>query len=426
MGVSAVRPVCSGVARAWEQSAAFARRPPVRTLAALVVRNLSAARAFFASPPRAKVRDRVRRAGRAESRPRLQTPEPKVPTVLMLAPVSNMAGVARHIIDVATDGLPGWRVVVAAPEGPLLEHLRRVGAAVQPVRIEPGVSLPTAVRQLRGLIRTVRPNVIHSHLARADILSALAALALPSVLVSTEHHISPERLMFHSNTTRAMVMETVHHLRLKRFAALIAVSESTRRDMQRYWRPSQQVIVIRNGVDRPASPAVRPPGLRFLSLARLSAEKNVEMTLRVFARIHSSHPSARLTVGGTGEEEPHLRAQAAELGIGEVVDFAGFIDPIAAMAEHDVILQPSLSDNLSYTLLDAVAHGMGVVASSIGGNPEILPPHCIADTDDEFVDVALDQALNPSRRPVLPPSIPTVAEMCNHIVDVYSAVTSTS
>ena len=44
----------------------------------------------------------------------------------------------------------------------------------------------------------------------------------------------------------------------------------------------------------------------------------------------------------------------------------------------------------------------------------------------QFVDVALDQALNPSRRPVLPPSIPTVAEMCNHIVDVYSAVTSTS
>ncbi len=399
-----------------------------RTVAALAVWPVSAGHALIRSPSwvtaRTVARDLVRRVGHVSGRVRLRVPASPIATALLLAPVSNLAGVARHIIDVATVGLPGWRVVVAAPEGPLLEHLRRVGAAVQPVRVEPGVPVPTAVRQLRSVIRTLRPDVVHSHLARADILSALATPGLRPLLVSTEHHISPDRLMFHSNSMRATIMEAVHHLRLKRFAALIAVSESTRRDLLRYWRPRQDVVVIRNGVDRPATPSVRPSGLRFLSLTRLSAEKNVAMTVRVFARIHASHPQARLTVAGTGDEEMRLKAQAHALGITDAVNFAGFIDPIVAMSEHDVILQPSLSDNLSYTLIDAVANGLGVVASSIGGNPEILPAHCIADTDEDFVDAALVQALDPSRRPVLPPSIPTVVEMCAQIVDVYSSVMS--
>lgn len=346
------------------------------------------------------------------------------PVALWVVPVSNLAGVARHVIDVARVGLPGWQLVVAAPEGPLLQELRALGTNTESVPIGPDVRVDAAVRAFRTLVRRVQPQVVHTHLARADLLAAMATPALPVRLVSTEHHIAPDRFMFHHTLARAKTMEAVHHQRLKRFDRLIAVSASTRRDMLTYWKPIQPVTVILNGVDRPQTAPVRAPGLKFLSLARLSPEKNLEMTLRGFAGVLAAEPEATLTVGGTGECEADLRKLADELGIGAAVEFAGFIDPVRAMAEHDVVLQPSKSDNCSYTLLDAVAAGMGVAASPIGGNPEILPSHCIADLDDlnGFVRIALDQAHHPERRPTMTHDLPTVAQMATRIAAEYAQI----
>ncbi|MDK7740920.1 glycosyltransferase, partial [Veillonella nakazawae] len=75
------------------------------------------------------------------------------------------------------------------------------------------------------------------------------------------------------------------------------------------------------------------------------------------------HPEATLTVAGTGEEDTSLKTLAHRLGLDDKVSFPGFADPDEAMASHDVIVQPSKSDNCSYTLLDALAFGMGVAAS---------------------------------------------------------------
>ncbi|MEA5153976.1 glycosyltransferase family 4 protein [Raineyella sp.] len=334
--------------------------------------------------------------------------------------MSNLAGVARHILDVARVGLPGWRLVVTAPEGPLLQRLRDLGCPVIPLPID-GVRTAASVRALRHTLTRLRPVVAHSHLAKADILLALAGAGLPVPLVTTEHHIPPDRFMFHSSLPAAVAMETVHRVRLTRFQQAIAVSASTRRDMQKWWHTATPITVVLNGVDRPTAPPVRPSGLRMLSLTRLSPEKNLDMTLRVFAQVAESHPEATLTVGGTGPELDHLRTMARDLGIGDRVEFPGFVDADAAMAEHDVLLQPSKSDNCSYTLLDAVASGMGVAASPIGGNPEILPERCIAQLDDDggLARIAVEQGLDPTVRPTLPDAVPTVAQMAKRITEVY-------
>ena len=226
--------------------------------------------------------------------------------------------------------------------------------------------------------------------------------------------------MFHRTKPAALAMQTVHHLRTRRFAVLLAVSESTRRDMLRYWRPTRQVRVLRNGVDRPTSRIERPTGLRLLTLCRLSPEKNLAQALRVFDLVRRDHPEATLTVAGTGPQAAELQRLASEMHL--EVSFPGFVDAEQAMATHDVVVQPSRSDNLSYTLLDAVARGMGVAASSIGGNPEILPGRCIADDDEALARIVVEQGLEPTRRPTLPSHIPTVEGMAAEIGEVYAAV----
>lgn len=353
------------------------------------------------------------------------------PLALWVCPVSNLAGVARHILDVARVGLPGWRLVVAAPEGPLLARLRDLGT---PVLTLPGDTRSTRanVAALRRIITRLRPTVAHSHLAKADILLAAASVALPRAvppvtLVTTEHHISPDRFMFHPHRASAAAMELVHRARLTRFTAAIAVSASTRRDMEARWRPRLPIQVILNGVDRPEFAPDRQAGLRMLSLSRLSPEKNVEMTLRAFAHVLRTHPDASLTIAGQGSEESRLRELAHTSGIAEAVRFAGFVDAGEAMAGHDVLLQPSRSDNCSYALLDAAAHGLGVAASPVGGNPEILPARCIADLDDDerLAQIAIEQGVDVDARPHLPKSVPTVPGMTERIVEVYRGALST-
>lgn len=342
-------------------------------------------------------------------------------TALIVSPVSNLAGVARHIIDLSRVGVPEWELVVTAPEGPLLDELRRQGTHVVPLALDT-MNVFAAARALRTLIRRLRPKVVHSHLARADILTALATPGLPVVLVTTEHHIPPDRFMFHSSRPAAIAMETVHHLRLRRVAEAMAVSSSTARDMRKWWRTSVPITVVLNGVDRADEQERRAPGLRFLSLTRLSPEKNVQATLRGFAQVLEQRPEARLTIAGDGPEGPALRAEAERLDLRDAICFAGFVDPVKAMSEHDVIVQPSLSDNFSYTLLDAVVAGMGVVASPIGGNPEMLPPQCIVPIGDdaELARTMLEQGLDTDERPELPPEVPTVAGMAAQVAGVYA------
>lgn len=343
------------------------------------------------------------------------------PIALWVSPVSELAGVARHIIDVATVGLPGWRLVVAAPEGPLLDRLRELGVAVLPL---PMTSTRRTTLALRHILKRLRPTIAHSHLAKAVILLAAASAGLPVVLVTTEHHISPDRYMFHPTRTSAATMETVHRIRLTRFRGAIAVSESTRRDMLARWHPRLPIHTILNGVDRPVPSPARQPGLRLLSLSRLAPEKNVAMALRAFSLLASEHPDARLTVAGQGPEDEALRALAASLGVDDRTSFPGFVDARRAMAEHDVLIQPSLSDNCSYSLLDAVANGMGVAASPIGGNPEILPARCIADFGDDrgLADIAVAQGQELRLRAALADHVPTVAGMAEQITEVYREV----
>ncbi|MET0886406.1 MAG: glycosyltransferase family 4 protein [Mycetocola sp.] len=342
------------------------------------------------------------------------------PITLWVCPVSELAGVGRHILDVARVGLPGWRLVVTAPEGPLLTRLRELRVPVIPLPIDDHPTLDS-VQALRHTLTHLRPTIAHSHLAKADILLAAAAFALPVSLITTEHHISPDRYMFHATRASAAAMEVVHRARLTRFSGAIAVSASTKRDMVTRWHPNVPIEVILNGVERPDERAARGPGLRMLSLSRLSPEKNVAMTLRAFTRVRHTEPGATLTVAGTGEQDAALRAFARELGIAHHVHFAGFVDAVGAMAEHDVLLQPSRSDNCSYALLDALAVGMGVSASPVGGNPELLPPRCISGLDDDarMAEVAITQGLDLGSRPDLPATVPTVAEMTARIAGLY-------
>ncbi|MDQ4488841.1 glycosyltransferase [Sinomonas sp. ASV486] len=356
------------------------------------------------------------------------------PIALWAVPVPELGGVARHVLDTAAVGLPGWRLVVLCPEGALAEKLREAGAAVITGPFGPAAGFAASVRTLRRNIRALRPAVVHAHLAYADVISAVATIGTGAKYVTTEHGIAGEDAVYHGSAWKSRLMAAVHSLRLRRASGVIAVSEATKRAMLAKWRPRQAVVVIPNGVDveevrarlRETAPAGAAAagsasvghGPRVLSLSRLSGEKRIPELLAAFAELRRAHPDATLTVAGEGPDRADLEARARELGLESVVSFPGFVDAGAAMGAADVVVQLSVWENCSYTLLDAVAAGLGVVATPVGGNPEILPERClVAAEHSAAVAAAIALQADADKRPE---SVwVTRAEMAWRTVGVY-------
>jgi glycogen synthase len=343
------------------------------------------------------------------------------PTALWTIPVSQLGGVARHVLDVVRTGLPGWRLVVLCPPGRLVEEVRGAGGAVTAVPFGPAHGLVASVRSLRRAVELLRPAVVHSHLSYADIVAA-AATPGDVALVSTEHGIAADDIVYHGSAARSAVMARVHRVRLRRFDAVIAVSEATRRAMAEKWRPQREVRVVPNGVDPVTAPLEARPGLRVLSLARLAPEKRLADLVAAFALVARDHDDARLTVAGVGELQAALRRQVSSLGLDRRVSLPGYVEAGAALGGTDVLAMLSVWENCPYAVLDGLVHGTGIVAAPVGGMPEILPDRCLVDPSDHVATAAalVEQGRHLDARPKVPAGWPTVADMTAAIGEVYA------
>ncbi len=344
-------------------------------------------------------------------------------------PVADLGGVARHVLDVGGHGVPGWRLVVLCPAGPFADLARERGLDVRAGSFGRPVGAVESIRSLRATVAELHPDVVHTHLAYADLIAAVAGPGSGGHLVSTEHGIADDDGIHHASPTAARAMAVSHRLRLHRLDGLIAVSQATLRTVENKWHPpaSLTVEVIPNGVDEPPGAergAERQQGMHVGTVARLAPEKDLETLIDAFALVAESHPDARLTIAGDGPAREELVARADAAGIGNKVRFPGHVDARAAFAELDVVVLPSRFENCSYTLLEAMRSGCGVVASDVGGNPEILPADALARFGDVtgFADAIIRQGSDPTTRPRLVDGWPTVGEMCGRIADFYGRV----
>lgn len=350
------------------------------------------------------------------------------PTALWYLPVAEPGGVARHVFDVAAAGIPGWRLIVLCPEGPLADRLRGAGVRTVTAEVSPQAGPLRALRQVRRTITRLAPDLVHTHLAFADFIGLAASSTTRGRhrsrirIVTTEHGISGVRGFYQDGQVRAWTRRLFHRHRLDRTDWVIAVSRSTAHQVEEQWKRRGGISVIPNGVTAPDAPMDSRPGLRVLSLARLAPEKRIDILIRAFAKLVGRHPEARLTIAGTGESEAELRQLATAEGLDEVVAFTGVIDPEQAMRDHDVIAQLSAWENLSYTLLDALTHGLGIVTTDVGGSGEIIPPRCLVDPGElSSVAAALTtQGLEVAARPRPTGTLSDVDTMCRRIAATYA------
>ena len=350
------------------------------------------------------------------------------PIALWVVPVGDFGGVARHVLDAASCGIPNWRIVVLAPEGPFTQACRDAGVAVISGSLGPEHGLRSSVRCLRQLSARLRPSIVHTHLAYADLT---AAVSYPwrrgPLLISTEHGISGDSSLYQRHALHSRVMALAHRARLRAFDGIIAVSRSTADQIRDRWSPPSRlpIAVLPNGIDRFGSESVPGrAGLRISTISRLSNEKRLGDTLAAFAAVLRVDPSAQLTIAGEGPDREDLLRRCTQLGINGAVEFPGFMNAQELLRRTDVLVQLSAWENCSYTILDAINVGVGVVATPVGGNPEILPTQCLIKSEDPAAIASLicDQARSIELRPALPEGWPTVDDMTTAIGGFYESV----
>ena len=227
------------------------------------------------------------------------------------------------------------------------------------------------IRRFRQALREASPDVVHCFLYWAYMLGVpIARSAGVPLVVSSRRSLA-------AATRRHWLLVPWERVCDRLADAVVCNSSAVMEDAIRCTGlPRRKAVVIRNGV--PLSVEVVPPFTqprRVVILANLIAYKGHAVALAAFARVRALLPAVevRLQLAGTGPEERPLRARARELGIDADVEFLGSVaDVPALLAGCSFTVLPSLSEGMPNAVLESLAHGRAVVASAVGGVPEIL------------------------------------------------------
>ncbi|MBP1632913.1 MAG: putative glycosyltransferase, partial [Acidobacteria bacterium] len=237
-----------------------------------------------------------------------------------------------------------------------------------------------AFGRVRRAIAAADPEVVHTQLEFAAVLGIPAARRLGLATVATLHTIDEppprSRLALHF---RAMAWA------LRRARRVIAVSDITRSHyLARARLRPERVVTIHNGIDPTAfqfGPEVRPavraewglePDAPVLATVAVQREpKGIQHMLAALPQVAAGFPAVRYLLVGDGPHRAALEQQVADLGLGDRVTFTGAREDVPRLlAAADLFVLPSLTEALPTVLAEAMAAGLPIVATTVGGIPE--------------------------------------------------------
>jgi glycosyltransferase involved in cell wall biosynthesis len=316
-----------------------------------------------------------------------------------LTPVDRLARPKRHrirVIEILATGTSGGAQehvfslmtrldlarfdasIVSLSPGSAVRKLERAGFDVLVID-EPDEAV--AVGMLTAHLVETRPDVVHTHMYRADIIGTKAVMALANAGIRRPYLVST----VHSSRIRSIEdRETLRRL-TPQMDQLIAVSKSIERKIADEHRDGAPVRLIYNGVDLDRYDHQEPcctlrdeygmePGSQIVGVvARLEPEKGHLTLLDAWPHVLRSVPDAYLLMVGEGSQREALAARAAENRVAHRVVFTGRRDDVPAVtAALDVAVLPSHREAQGLSILEAMALSRPVVASDVGGIPEMI------------------------------------------------------
>ena len=268
--------------------------------------------------------------------------------------------------------------VVALSNGSSVRRLQRSGIATMVID-EPDDAI--AVGALTAHLARIQPDILHNHMFRAEIVGTKAALALGAAGYPRPYVLST----VHSSRVRSAEDRDALRRLTPFMDRLIAVSNAIVRKIEDEGYTGAPISLVYNGVDldrydhQEACCTLKEeydmePDAQIVGVvARLEPEKGHATLLEAWPAVLRACPNAYLLVVGEGSRCDALKQQAADLGIGHRVVFTGRREDVPAVtAALDVAVLPSYREAQGLSVLEAMALSRPVVASNVGGIPEMI------------------------------------------------------
>jgi glycosyltransferase involved in cell wall biosynthesis len=265
-----------------------------------------------------------------------------------------------HIITMLDDGLPRESV----ENGACVHRLRWLNLKF--------VGFLFFCLEVLHTLRRIDPQIVHAQEVSAGLYGVLAKLVLNKPCV-----VWSQGYTFQSTKRRSAIV-------LKHADAVIALSDDMKHKLQRLWE--RNVYVIPNGIRLQAFEKISRADARrdlnigeaakiVLFVGRLEPIKGVKHLIEAMPAIKEVEPEARLLLVGDGSERTDLERLVDKLGLSECVIFAGRVsedDVPTYTVASDVFVLPSISEGFGIVNLEAMAAGLPIVASNIGGIPSLV------------------------------------------------------
>lgn len=274
-----------------------------------------------------------------------------------------------------------------ADEGEMTDVRPRPGVAPFVItslrrRIAPVEDLRTLWRIVR-VLHTYRPDIVHTHLAKAGVIARIAARLTGVPIVLHTFHGNVFSGYFGRRTSRVIVL--VERLLARLSTRIIVISPRQHAEIEalRIAR-GQQIVEIPLGID--LAEFLNPPtgelraelGLGKAAplvgtVARLVAIKGIEVFLDAAARVHQQDPEVHFVIVGDGERRAELEEQAGRLDLRPVVHFLGWRSDLPRIyGDLDAVTLTSWNEGTPVTLIEALAAGRAVVATDVGAVRDVV------------------------------------------------------
>ncbi|PIV75441.1 MAG: colanic acid biosynthesis glycosyltransferase WcaL [Rhodobacteraceae bacterium CG17_big_fil_post_rev_8_21_14_2_50_65_11] len=217
-------------------------------------------------------------------------------------------------------------------------------------------------------MRRTRVTHLHNHIAKASCTVAMLASALSGIPYSFTLHgpdifFAPEHWRLDEKIARA------------RFVACI--SDFCRAQAMLWSAPAHwgKLKIVHCGVEPARYTAGDRDGTRLVFVGRLASVKGIAVLLEAFVDVLAARPDLTLTLVGDGPERAALEAEAARLGVAGTVRFAGYqsqAEVADLLASHDALVLPSFAEGVPVVLMEALAAGLPVIATAVGGVGELV------------------------------------------------------
>jgi glycosyltransferase involved in cell wall biosynthesis len=226
---------------------------------------------------------------------------------------------------------------------------------------------PVAILRMRKVIRQGKFDLVHTHLSTSSVNGCLAARMARVPGVATVHGMSGK-----------LSFAAADHL--------IAVSQNVKAHLIAQGVPDERISVVYNGLEFHRHAPDTMDARRHFELlgapiigtvARVTEQKGIDYGIEAVAMLLDEYPHLQYVVAGDGDGLEAARQKARELNVERHVTFLGYQTDVAAvLASMDVFLFPSLKEAMGIALVEAMAARLPIVATTVGGIPEVVSPDC--------------------------------------------------